>query len=902
MTPVPPIALEGVVDSPRPHIGACRAEVSDATLGRLRDACATVVTDVAEVAEASRDWWPLAMQWALDGEVPGLASVVVRPESADEVAAILAVCNADRVPVTAAAGRSGVCGASVPVHGGVVLDMCGLAGIVDVDDASLVLDVLPGTFGEPLEHDLRATHGVTLGHWPQSVAISTVGGWLACRGAGQLSTRYGKIEDMVVGLDVALADGRTVTTGGAPRAAAGPDLTQLFVGSEGTLGVITGARLRVHPAPSSERRDAWSFGSFEDGLDACRRILRRGATPAVLRLYDDVEANRSYQTGDRHVLLVYDEGDAAIIDAVMRVVAEECDALGGERADVGLVDRWFHHRNEVSALEALTRKGFVVDTMEIAARWRDLPKIYAAARAAIMSVPGAAAATAHQSHAYTDGACLYFTFAGRPPAEEREPFYVAAWDAGTRAVLANGGALSHHHGVGLNRSRFVREALGRGVRRLAVGEGCARPERDLEPWEARPAVALRRGALAGRGVMKLDRSALVAGIVTAVIISVPAALIGQAIDDPSTNDNPSAGALLLVGVVLVGLAAGATVAAMRQQMGAPLVHGIVTAIVTFVLVQGIGVIRHIAANEDVLWSRVLSSALLSMVAGTSAASSEDACDTRRSPPGERRARTVSILVVDVGTSGVRAAIVRPDASVDHVHYREVLPSSPAPAFVEFDPREMADAALDAASAALAAGGPVDAIGIANQRASTIVWDANTGEPVGPGVGWQDLRTAGMCLVLAAEGTRFAPNQSATKLAFLLDMADPERTRDDLRFGTVDTWIAWVLSNGSLHVTDQSNVGVTGLVRGDGDGWDDHVLDVLRVPTVGAAGHRRLDRHRRPGDGAAGRAADRRDRRRPAGLADRPGMRAARARQGDVRHRRDARHVPRRRAARVRASR
>jgi alkyldihydroxyacetonephosphate synthase len=481
MTPVPPIALEGVVDAPRSHIGAQRVEVSDATLRRLRDACATVVTDLAQVGEASRDWWPLAMQWALEGEVPGLASVVVRPRSAGEVAAILAVCNADRVPVTPAAGRSGVCGASVPVHGGVLLDLCALAGIVDVDDASLVLDVLPGTFGEPLEDELRTAHGVTLGHWPQSVAISTVGGWLACRGAGQLSTRYGKIEDMVVGLDVVLADGRRLVTGGAPRAAAGPDLTQLFVGSEGTLGVITGARLRVHPAPATERRDAWSFGSFEDGLDACRRILRRGATPAVLRLYDDVEANRSYQTGDRHVLLVYDEGDAAIIDGTMRVVAEECDARGGERADVGLVDRWFHHRNEVSALEALTRKGFVVDTMEIAARWRDLPKIYDAARAAIMSVPGAAVATAHQSHAYTDGACLYFTFAGRPPAEQREGFYVGAWDAGTRAVLANGGALSHHHGVGLNRSRFVREALGPAFDVLLAAKAALDPNGVLNP-------------------------------------------------------------------------------------------------------------------------------------------------------------------------------------------------------------------------------------------------------------------------------------------------------------------------------------------------------------------------------------------------------------------------------------
>src|SRR6185369_17900344 len=246
------------------------------------------------------------------------------PRSADEVAAVLAVCNADLVPVTAAGGRSGVCGASVPIHGGVVLDLCALSGIVDVDDDSLVLDVLPGTFGEPLEADLRRDHGVTLGHWPQSVAISTVGGWLACRGAGQLSTRYGKIEDMVVGLDVALADGRRVTTGGAPRAAAGPDLTQLFVGSEGTLGVITGARLRLHPAPTAERRDAWGFPSFEAGLDACRRILRRGATPAVLRLYDAIEGERGFQTGEVHPLLVLDEGDAGLVDAVMAVVRDEC--------------------------------------------------------------------------------------------------------------------------------------------------------------------------------------------------------------------------------------------------------------------------------------------------------------------------------------------------------------------------------------------------------------------------------------------------------------------------------------------------------------------------------------------------------------------------------------------------
>src|SRR4029077_20152774 len=149
------------------------------------------------------------------------ASVIVRPHSADEVAAVLRVCNDARVPVTAAAGRSGVCGASVPVFGGVLLDLTAMAGIVDVDHTSMLVDVKPGTFGDVFEDELRAAHGVTCGHWPQSMALSTVGGWLACRGAGQLSTRYGKIEDIVTGLDVVLADGSLIHTGGLPAAAAG---------------------------------------------------------------------------------------------------------------------------------------------------------------------------------------------------------------------------------------------------------------------------------------------------------------------------------------------------------------------------------------------------------------------------------------------------------------------------------------------------------------------------------------------------------------------------------------------------------------------------------------------------------------------------------------------------------
>lgn len=476
--PTPPIALAQGGSAATARLAATPVAVPDAVLDRLAGICA-VSTDGEMVGEASRDWWPQAMIWALDGQVAARAHAVVAPTSADEVAAVLAVCNEARIPVTAAAGRSGVCGASVPVHGGVVLDLCGLTGIVDVDDTSLVLDVAPGTFGDHLEHALRAEHGLTLGHWPQSVALSTVGGWLACRSAGQLSTRYGKIEDMVLGLDVALADGRQVSTGGAPRAAVGPDLNQLFVGSEGTLGIITGARLRLHPAPTHERRAAYAFDSFAAGLDAMRRILQRGATPAVLRLYDPTEADRTYHTGDLALLLVLDEGDGALVDTTMEVVAEVCREA--RHADVAHVAHWLEHRNDVAALEALIGRGYVVDTMEVVGRWRDLPAIYAATVAALQGVEGTVAASAHQSHSYPDGGCLYFTFAAKVDGADRDRYYRAAWDAGTRAVLAAGGALSHHHGVGLNRSRFVAEALGHGFDVLLAMKTALDPNGILNP-------------------------------------------------------------------------------------------------------------------------------------------------------------------------------------------------------------------------------------------------------------------------------------------------------------------------------------------------------------------------------------------------------------------------------------
>lgn len=190
-----------------------------------------------------------------------------------------------------------------------------------------------------------------------------------------------------------------------------------------------------------------------------------------------------------------------------------------------------------------------------------------------------------------------------------------------------------------------------------------------------------------------------------------------------------------------------------------------------------------------------------------------------------------ILVIDVGTTGLRAALVGADASIAHVEYRAFAPESPFPGLVEFDATELARLVLEAAEAAIGAGAgePIDAVGIANQRASTIVWDRATGVPIGPGLGWQDLRTVGECLAAKAEhDITLAPNQSATKIGWMLANSAAERDPADLCFGTVDSWIAWTLTEGAVHVTDHTNAAVTGLYSFEALGFDPAVCSALGV--------------------------------------------------------------------------
>lgn len=475
-----PIEFGGDPAAATSRIQGPETSLAPEDLDAIAQICDTSVDD-ADRARHGRDWWPLSMTWSLQNQVPKLPRVVCRPRTTDEVSRLLAYCNSRSIAVTASGGRSSVCGSAIPLRGGVALDMGRMQGLESVDAVSGIVECLAGTFGPDLESTVR-THGLTIGHYPQSFDISTVGGWVACRGAGQYSTRYGKIEDMVHGLEAVLADGTVVHTGGAPAGAVGPDLSQLLLGSEGTLAVITRVWLRAHPLPEVERRAAYSFPTFSDGLEACRRILRDGATPAVLRLYDGAESRRSHGgDGTEATLLVLDEGTESIVDGTMVVVHAVCSSMGARTADTDLVEQWTHHRNDTSGLQALTRKGFVVDTMEIAGNWADLDHIVDTVESAMLAVPHARSATCHLSHSYVEGACLYFTFAANPPAEEFEQTYLALWDAGQRAALASGANLSHHHGVGYSRAQYMEQALGTGLGVLRAVKNALDPKGILNP-------------------------------------------------------------------------------------------------------------------------------------------------------------------------------------------------------------------------------------------------------------------------------------------------------------------------------------------------------------------------------------------------------------------------------------
>jgi alkyldihydroxyacetonephosphate synthase len=379
------------------------------------------------------------------------------------VSLALRLCRETGVAVVPFGGGSGVCGGVRVPGGAVVLSSAGLQGLVALDDANLLASFRAGTNGMEAERRVQEA-GLTIGHWPQSIELSTVGGWVATRAAGQLSTGYGSIEDLVFGLEVVLPDGAVLRTRPTPRAAAGPDLRQLFLGSEGTLGFVTEVTFSLRPLPEARQGQAFHFATLADGIEALRRTLRAGWRPPVVRLYDAVESQRSFAEhcpAGRALLLLLHEGPKGLVAAQTESVAALARGAAGEDAPAAALDHWLEHRNRFPGFRGFLEKGIVLDTIEVGCTWDRVLPLYDAVTSSLREVEGLLAASAHASHAYRSGTNLYFTFLARPARRERmAEVYTEAWRRTMEATLAAGGGIAHHHGIGRVRRDFLAGEIG----------------------------------------------------------------------------------------------------------------------------------------------------------------------------------------------------------------------------------------------------------------------------------------------------------------------------------------------------------------------------------------------------------------------------------------------------------
>jgi alkyldihydroxyacetonephosphate synthase len=427
-----------------------------------------IATDAETLRSMTADWWPLALLRRVRGDTPELPFAVVRPASTEEVSRVLAWATENHVSVVPRGGGSGVCGGAVPPEGSVVLDLRALNRVREVDVESQIVHAEAGILGDEIEAALNE-HGLMLGHYPQSFSLSTVGGWIAATSAGQATPAYGFIEDHLLGATVVLADGTIVRLKPVPRTAAGPNLRFLFLGSEGTLGVVTEAWLAAAPFSEKVHWDGYRLAAFEDCMATGRDIRRAGIYPRINRGWDEDDSRRGFAALDHRdgcvSVVGFTDGEPGLSER-REAAAAIFRAHGGEPIGPAPGALWFEHRLDAAQvfqdIMGPTRSlgpGVVIDTIEVAGVWRRLPELYHAVRGALME--HAEEARCHFSHVYTTGACLYYTFILRDDDDFAvEKRYDRVWEAAARACLDAGGTLTHHHGMGRLKARFTDDELG----------------------------------------------------------------------------------------------------------------------------------------------------------------------------------------------------------------------------------------------------------------------------------------------------------------------------------------------------------------------------------------------------------------------------------------------------------
>jgi alkyldihydroxyacetonephosphate synthase len=421
------------------------------------------------------------------GQAERAPDAVVYPESADQVAAVLRLCEEHGVAVVPFGGGTSVVGGVEPIRGSfdtlIALDLARMAAVTAVDERSLTVELGPGLRGPQVEAEL-SRWDLTLGHFPQSFEFATLGGWVATRSAGQASTGYGKIEEMVAGVRCVTPSGE-IESRPLPASAAGPQLRELLVGSEGVLGVITAATVKVRRRPAVRRYEAWMFKGFAEGADAFRKLEQHEATADVARLSDETETmlslelagGRSFpqRAGRRYVKARgFGGGCLAIIgfegerDDVLRrrtQVASILRSAGALSLGTSPGRAWERRRYDAPYLrDALLDNCIMVETLETAAQWSGLMDLYAAVGGAIRNSLESRGTPplvmCHVSHLYPNGASLYFTFfAAQEQGSELEQWR-AVKSAACDAIVGVGGTITHHHAIGTDHAPWMDEEVG----------------------------------------------------------------------------------------------------------------------------------------------------------------------------------------------------------------------------------------------------------------------------------------------------------------------------------------------------------------------------------------------------------------------------------------------------------
>jgi alkyldihydroxyacetonephosphate synthase len=488
-------AVRGPVDLEDVVLGA--PTIGDPALARLRAFGELHEDPASRVVHAAGKGYVDLVRLRL-GRPEGAPDAVLVPRDAEAVAAALAVCAEERIAVVPFGGGTSVVGGLTPVREGFAgvlsLDLAALDGIARIDERSLTADVRAGMQGPELEAALGA-RGYTLGHFPQSFEYVSVGGCVATRSAGQASTGYGRIDKLVLGLRCATPTGE-IALPPMPGTAAGPDLRELVMGSEGTLGVITDATLRIRPRPASARYEGWMLPSFAAGVEAFRALEQEGLAPDVARLSDPDETRHSLLLsgaleGARGDLLKRYFGLRRVEGGCLAIVGwlGEDDTIAARRRPVVMALRkegaaglgtqagrsWERGRYHGPYLrDHLLDRGVMAETLETATTWDNVLALYVAVGDALRRT--CPIVWCHVSHLYPGGCSLYFTFLARQERGREIEQWAEAKRAASEAIVANGGTITHHHGVGRDHAPYLEAEDGaRGIAALRA------VKRELDP-------------------------------------------------------------------------------------------------------------------------------------------------------------------------------------------------------------------------------------------------------------------------------------------------------------------------------------------------------------------------------------------------------------------------------------